>query len=270
MRQPAAGEIASYREQGFAVLDGFLTPDECARWRAACQSALEDRGDRRLPRAAAEYDAFFQQENEYYNRVFRQCINLWMTSDAVRDLVLDPGLGRAATALAGTAGMRIWLDQALVKGPFAHPTSYHLDVPYWSFTSTDALTIWIALDDATMANGCLCYLPGTHRDARTRNVEIGPEIGALFDVYPAWRAVDPVFCPVPAGSAVVHNGLIAHGAGANMTPHRRFAMTIAFMPDGSTFNGQQDILPQEYAATLRPGDVLDNGTFNPLVYRHAR
>lgn len=78
-----------------------------------------------------------------------------------------------------------------------------------------------------------------------------------------------MFCPVAAGSAVVHNGLIAHGAGANMTPHRRFAMTIAYMPDGSVYNGQQDILPRDYAASLHPGDLLDNSAVNPLVYRQA-
>jgi hypothetical protein len=42
------------------------------------------------------------------------------------------------------------------------------------------------------------------------------------------------------------------------------------MPDGSTFNGQRNVLPDAYLATLRVGDVLDNEEQNPLVYRRSR
>lgn len=266
MREVTAEEVESYRRDGFVVLRGLLDDGELAAWREACVAAVSARAERRLPRPGTDYDEFFHHEDDYYNSVFVQRINLWMTDEAVRELVCSAELGRRAAELAGVDGVRIWLDQALVKQPFSPPTSYHLDNPYWSFSSHDAITIWVALDDATMANGCLCYLPGTHREARFDNVSIGPEIGALFEVYPSWREIEPVFCPVPAGSAVAHNGLVAHGAAANMTPHRRFAMTVAYMPDGATFNGQQDILTSEQVARLSVGDRLDDERQNPLVY----
>lgn len=54
-----------------------------------------------------------------------------------------------------------------------------------------------------------------------------------------------------------------------MTPGRRRAITCAYMPDGATFNGQRNVLPPEYLATLSVGDALDNEAQNPLVYgRH--
>lgn len=189
-----------------------------------------------------------------------------MTSSAVSELVLDERLGRIATDLAGTGGSRIWLDQALVKEAYANPTAFHIDVPFWSFGSEDAITIWIALTDATLQNGCLCYIPRSHLVKRFDNAKIGSDIGSLFDAYPEWSRVRPVFCPVKAGSAVVHNGLTAHGAGANMTPDRRIAMTIAYMPDGSRFNGKQDILTTEQVSRLSVGDLLDDAAQNPLVY----
>lgn len=172
--------------------------------------------------------------------------------------------------LAGVDGLRVWHDQALIKEAYANPTSFHLDVPYWSFTSADAITIWIALDDATLENGCLYYLPGSHKARKFDNVAIGAGIGSLFDVYPDWRDVRAVACPVPAGGAVLHNGLTFHGAGANMTPGRRRAITCAYMPDGSTFNGQRNVLPDAYLARLKVGDVLDNEEQNPLVYRSSQ
>jgi ectoine hydroxylase-related dioxygenase (phytanoyl-CoA dioxygenase family) len=184
----------------------------------------------------------------------------------VRPLVLSPGLGRIAAELSGCAGLRVYLDQALIKEPYANPTAFHIDVPFWAFTSADALTIWIAMDDATAENGCLCYIPGSHAEQRFDNADIGPELGALFQAYPQWKDIDPVFCPVRAGSAVAHNGLTAHGAGANMTPRRRFAMTVAYMPDGAVFNGNQDVYTAEQVAGLSVGDPLDDPGLNPLVY----
>jgi len=65
---------------------------------------------------------------------------------------------------------------------------------------------------------------------------------------------------------VLHNGLTAHGAGANMTNGQRRAMTCAYMPDGSVFNGNPNVLPPDYLATLKVGDPLNNNEINPLIY----
>jgi ectoine hydroxylase-related dioxygenase (phytanoyl-CoA dioxygenase family) len=78
--------------------------------------------------------------------------------------------------------------------------------------------------------------------------------------------VDSVAAPMKAGDCSFHNGLVAHGAGANMGRGRRIAMTAAFMPEGSRFNGRRDILPQDYFETLKEGDILDNDNQNPLLY----
>jgi hypothetical protein len=65
---------------------------------------------------------------------------------------------------------------------------------------------------------------------------------------------------------VFHNGLIAHGAGVNMTPRHRRAMTCAYMPDGSTFNGHRNILPEAYFNALKVGDPLDDNNWNRLIW----
>ena len=110
------------------------------------------------------------------------------------------------------------------------------------------------------------YVPGSHKSATFENVGIGQNIGELFDAYPQWKEIDPVALPASAGTAVFHNGLAAHGAGANMTRHARRAMTCAFMPDGATFNGNRNILPQDYFESLSEGDVLDSEEQNPLIW----
>ncbi len=129
-----------------------------------------------------------------------------------------------------------------------------------------AISLWVALDDATRENGCLYYVPGTQKTARYDNAGIGQNIGELFNVYPEWRRNQPIGSPCRAGGAVLHNGLTAHGAGANMTNKPRRAMTCAYMPDGSAFNGRQNVLPEAYFQTLKPGDLLNDNTVNPLLW----
>ena len=270
--EPTADEKEFYAENGFLRVPDFLDEEDLRRWREVVDAALSARGSQRFPfvsdeETGAPSSRWVVEDREYYDRIFTQRINLWQTDGAVKSLLFEQPLGRFVGELAGVAGLRIWSDQAFVKEPYGNPTGFHLDVPYWSFTSADAITIWVALDEATLENGCLYYVPGSHKARKFDNVSVGKHIGALFDVYPEWRDVPAVPCPVPAGGALFHNGLTFHGAGANMTPGRRRAMTCAYMPDGATFNGEQNVLPPEYLRSLKVGDVLENDDQNPLVYR---
>lgn len=261
-----------YAENGYLVVEEFLDSAELEAWREAVDEAVAERGSQRFSFVNPEADRIAATVGEedrvsYYDQVFTQRVNLWQTNDKVKKLLFDPELAKLPGRVANVDGLRVWHDQALIKEPWGNPTAFHIDVPYWSFTSADAITIWLALDDATLENGCLYYVAGTHLAKKFDNVGIGPELGALFKVYPEWAELRPVPCPVPAGGALLHNGLLAHGAGANLTPGRRRAMTCGFMPDGSRFNGTQNVLPPEYFRTLHVGDVLDNDNQNPLLYR---
>lgn len=270
--KPSTEEERAYRDQGFLVVHEFLDSEELERWRRAVDFAMANRGNQRLAFEGGEStdqraSGKSEEEDRYYESVFTQRINLWQTDEGVRTLVHDPEFSRFAGGLAGVDGLRLWVDQALVKPAFGSPTAFHLDVPYWSFRSPDAITIWLALDDATLENGCLYFVPGSHKAQKYDNVAIGKELGALFEVYPEYADVTPVPAPVGAGGAVFHNGLVFHGAGANMTPGVRRAMTCAYMPAGSTFNGQANVLPPTYLRTLSVGDLLDNEAQNPLLYQ---
>jgi ectoine hydroxylase-related dioxygenase (phytanoyl-CoA dioxygenase family) len=265
-------EMDAYREDGFLVVEDLLDADELHAWREAVDEAVAERGDQRFAAATVLEEQLEDRDaaqDDYYERVFTQRVNLWQSNEKVRRLMLDERLGKLVADLAGADGIRIWHDQALIKAPYAEYTAYHLDVPYWSFTSPDALTIWVALDDATLENGCMHYVPGSHQAQRFDNVGIGRELGALFEVYPEWKDVAPVACPVRAGGACFHNGLTAHGAGANMTHGFRRAMTCAYMPDGSTFNGYPNVLPPDYVAAIAVGDVLDDERHNPLLFSRS-
>jgi ectoine hydroxylase-related dioxygenase (phytanoyl-CoA dioxygenase family) len=257
-------QISAYRDDGFLHYRDFLGPTEVQQLRAAALAAAATMGRRKVTGNAAE----LVEGDTYYDRVFTQRINLWRICDTVKACMLDPSLGRMLCALEGIDGIRLWHDQLFIKEPLANPTNLHLDDPYWSFYSRHAITVWIALEDATLENGCLCFCPGSHKRASYENISIGKEhdFGAIARIYPGVLERAPVPVPMQAGDCSFHNGLTVHGAGVNLTLGRRIAMTAAYMPVGSTFNGQQNILPDAYLRTLKVGDELDDEYFNPLVW----
>jgi phytanoyl-CoA hydroxylase len=226
-------EVERYRRDGFLLMEDFLSAAELERWRAVVERAL--RGRLEQPAGLTNAD-----ESEYYRSVFTQASGLLRLDAELAELLLSPQLGELAARLAGADAIRLWNDQALFKPPWGNPTAWHLDLPYWSFADRRALTLWVALDAATLENGCLWYLPGTHRSARLDAFELGSNLGGIFETYPEWREIESVPAVLPAGGAVWHNGLVAHGAGANMTPHGRRAMTCAYMPDRVVYNGRRD------------------------------
>jgi phytanoyl-CoA hydroxylase len=257
-----AEQIQSYQDNGFIVLEDFLTDEELEYWREAVDGEVEERRHQKLDGTAAG------GREDFYGNVFLQLMLLSRTNEKVHDLFHDPELSRMVTELAQVDGIRLWHDQALYKEPWANPTSWHFDCPYWSFNSQDSISIWVALDDATIQNGCMYYIPGSHKVADFHWTNIGQNMGEIFQEYPEFGKRDPVPAPVKAGGAALHNGLTAHAAGPNMTSGYRRAMTCGYMPDGATYNGRPhgSVLSKKYIESLEVGDLIDNDDCVPLLY----
>jgi ectoine hydroxylase-related dioxygenase (phytanoyl-CoA dioxygenase family) len=257
-------QIEAYRRDGFLILHDFLAPQELDEIREAIAKCVEQMGVRKV---AGEGNEDLVESKTNPNRVFLQRINLWKISEAIKKYFLSPALGQMLCNLAGIDGIRVWHDQTLQKPPWANPTAWHTDNPKWSFHSPDSVSIWVALDDATVRNGCLYYLPGSHRVlGYDKSPSTGDYMSKLFEFYPDLKDIEAVPAEMKAGSAGVHNSLIAHAAGPNMTPHWRRAMTCAYMPDGATFNGIQNILSREQIEKLKVGDLLNDESQNPLIW----
>jgi phytanoyl-CoA hydroxylase len=264
-------QIESYRSSGFVVIENFLSEEELEHWREAVSMAVEKRAGIKIPGKEiriGEADGI-NEDADYFGKVFDQLLNLWQTDEGVKEIMFDERLGKMAAELAGVDGIRIWHDQALIKRPWANPTAWHLDTPFWSFSDRNAISIWVALDNATLENGCLFFIPGSHKQTNFDKITIGRNMDGIFEVYPRLKNTMPVAAPMKAGSCSFHNGLTIHGANANMTSGFRRAMTCAYMPDGNVFNGEPNILPEAYLEKLKIGDLLNNDGQNPLIY-HAR
>lgn len=255
-----AEQNSFYQINGYLLISNFLDESELEVWRTTVDSAVEkQRGE-----ALKGYPA--GDKPDHYDNVFLQQMLLSRISEEMRNLIHDATLAKIAADLASVPGIQLWHDQALIKEPFANPTAFHRDVPFWSFDSQDAISYWIALDDASLNRGCLHFLPGSHKSNDYSRTNIGVNVGEIFHSFPELAKIHPVAVPVKAGDCIFFNGMVVHGAGANMTPHYRRAMTCGLMPKNATFNGKKNILSEAYFRSLTVGEPLDNYEELPLLY----
>ncbi len=121
-----AADIDAYRQNGFHVVRNLLSPSQLEQWKTIILSAIEDRADKKYKFPTPNEGDHTNVDLDYYDSVFTQRINLWQTHDSVKQLLLASGsvIGRIAAELEGIDCVRIWHDQALIKEPFANPTSW--------------------------------------------------------------------------------------------------------------------------------------------------
>jgi 2-oxoglutarate-dependent dioxygenase len=97
-----------------------------------------------------------------------------------------------------------------------------------------ACTIWIAVDDSHEGNGCLQFLPGSHRErkvyqpeGRSDNLFDTPTEPAL-DIAKHWPDLTPRVVPRRPGSAVMFTGYTAHMSTRNESTEDRRAVSFAY------------------------------------------
>eukprot|EP01094_Clydonella_sp_ATCC50884_P027426 TRINITY_DN7868_c0_g1_i1.p1 TRINITY_DN7868_c0_g1~~TRINITY_DN7868_c0_g1_i1.p1 ORF type:complete len:335 (-),score=98.75 TRINITY_DN7868_c0_g1_i1:6-869(-) len=142
-----------------------------------------------------------------------------------------------ARQLTGEDTMAIDYDQLLAKHP-ERPDSqfyWHQDMAYWPpFTSrTTTTTCWLAIDDSTLENGCMRFVPGTHKEPEVRpHRPAGGSDGRAkaHALVTELREGDEVrYVPIGKGDITVHNERVVHGSGPNTsTDSWRRAYIVAY------------------------------------------
>lgn len=138
----------------------------------------------------------------------------------------------AAGQLCGD-GMSLDYDQLLAKQPHRPDAvfAWHQDMAYWPDTpDTRTATFWLAVDDSTVDNGCMRFVPGTvvEPELRPHRPQFGDrgESHALgTELLPGDKTVE---VPIRRGDVTVHNERVMHGSGGNDTSGFRRAYILAF------------------------------------------
>lgn len=229
--QFSAQELAQFDSQGFIVMRGLADAATCAHILAVARD--------HLARAIApvEYEAqlHYPGAPESLDAPGGRTVRRLLQAHA-RDPVFRGW--STGTAIAGRLrqllGPEVLLAQAhhncvMTKQPrYSSVTGWHQDIRYWSFQRPELVSVWLALGRETPQNGCLSFIPGTHRMA------FGPERldGASFlreDLAENRALIDRHQTPVlEPGDVVFFHCRTFHAAEANRTDATKFSLVFTY------------------------------------------
>ena len=150
----------------------------------------------------------------------------------VYDLLTHPRLVACVKDLLGE-NVIAWGSHFFCKMPGdGKRVSWHQDASYWPLTPSKAVTAWLAIDDATVENACMRYIPGTHRYGHlTYTLREDDETNVLNQtVGDVEKFGQPVDVELKAGEISLHSDLLLHGSEANVSSRRRCGLTLRFCP----------------------------------------
>ena len=193
----------------------------------------------------------------------------WRITEGLHDVLWNPAFVMAASQLLDEKPVRFWHDQIFYKPPKkGGVVAWHQDYSYWTRTKPVAhLTCWCALDDATKENGCLQYIPGSHRWGLLPKPVIAGDLHGIKDSLNEAQQealAHPVFAPVKAGEAIFHHPLTLHGSGENKSDQPRRAFVINAFKDGVVSDSNDVLLTG--VPPIPTGEKME-GQFFPLLYQ---
>lgn len=246
-------EIIFYNNNGFVKIEGVVEEEFLPELKRIIEAAVFIRKGK---------DARELKQKSQYEQSFLQCGYLCWDFPAVKEIVFAKRFARIVRDLLQAEHIRLWHDQALFKEPGGRITDAHQDCSYWpihepQFTST----MWLALVDVPIENGCLYFYPRTN----------DPNIKEYVDIFknphqPEFlKTEEKVFVPLKAGDATFHSGLTFHGAGENKTDKMREAMTVIYIKDGVTFDSSDERNKTHTSCIgLTEGDLI-NTKYTPIL-----
>lgn len=265
--QISAEQWAAFDEQGYVVL-GTVLDDTDLR---ALQQRIDDI---MLGRADVDYDRMLMQLDSttgaYADAGTQSKGFKGPTLDyrKIQDLEFDPlFLAYMRRPLFAEICRRVYGDipVAAFRAMFMNkPARRGTVLPWhqdrWAFLDRDPLvTVWTALDPATVANGCVRVIPGSHRHGL-----INPEHGSGFlkpDQVTAYCPADEVvFLELEPGQAVLLHNWLLHSSDVNTTEIPRRAFSVCYMDARTRHTKGRETYTRIFGeGALRPDDLRSAG-----------
>lgn len=214
-------------------------------------------------------DLFYEynsNESSDPSRILFHALGAWRVAPGFHDLLWHPAfLVPAAQLLKGA--VRFWHDQIFSKPAFhGGIVAWHQDYSYWTRTQPmQHLSCWIGLDDSTRDNGCLHYVPGSHRWNLLPVTGLADDMQAIESVLSAEQKKEfkPVAIELKQGEASFHHPLMVHGSFENSTERPRRATVINVFCDGVL--SASDKPPLAGVPAIRVREKMQ-GQFFPLLF----
>jgi hypothetical protein len=216
-------QINDYTTNGFIHITALFSPKVVAELRMEIKRLIKNHPQ--------ELQLFYEPLNAQFgcatiNPPLRKIRNVAQFSQVIFSVCTLPPLTAAAKDILGSP-VGFYGDQVLFKSPITGSAKpLHQDSAYFRIEPTDAvITCWCALDDADETNGCMHYVPGSHKN--------GLKTHAQLVKTPHLVANDSAYNLVPvaarAGDCIIHNSLTLHMTPANTSHRPRWALLAHYV-----------------------------------------
>ena len=214
------------------------------------------------------FHEFHSNESTDPAHILFHALGAWRITKGFHDVFWNPAFVVTASQLLGNKAVRFWHDQLFCK-PAKHGgvVAWHQDYSYWTRTSPmQHLTCWVGLDDADKENGCLYYVPGSHRWGLLDKPELAGEMEGIMDYLTIDQKKE--FKPIPIelkkGYGTFHHPLMVHGSYQNKTERSRRAFVLNVFTDGTQSDSNESLL--QGVPEIPKGQKIE-GQFFPLLYK---
>lgn len=254
-------DVEFYRQNGYVAGIRMLDDGQVQQLRNELDALI----DPAYPGKKLFYEYNANESTNPATKLFH-ALGAWRVSVGFHDLLWNPAVLMPAAQLL-CAGVRFWHDQIFYK-PAYHGgiVAWHQDYSYWTRTTPMAhLSCWIGLDDSTIENGCVYYVPGSQRWNLLPITGLADNMDAIQGVLTAEQKKE--FVPVPIelkkGEASFHHPLMVHGSHENRTDRPRRAVVLNFFADGVV--SASDDEPLQGVPVIHVGERM-SGQFFPQLF----
>ncbi|HKR61372.1 MAG TPA: phytanoyl-CoA dioxygenase family protein [Pyrinomonadaceae bacterium] len=209
---------------------------------------------------------FNSNESADPQKILFHALGAWRITPGFHDLLWNPAFCVPASQLL-KGPVRFWHDQLFYKPPqHGGVVIWHQDYSYWTRTQPMAhLSCWIGLDDSTRENGCVHYVPGSHRWNLLPREDFANDMDTIQEVLndAQKKQFKPIAIELKKGECSFHHPLMVHGSFENRTDRPRRAAVINVVRDGVISNSDRPLL--EGVPPIPSGEKL-GGQFFPLLF----
>lgn len=242
-------QIAFYHENGFLALDELMPADEVVWVREIYDRLFQQRAGREV---GDQFDLAGTDE-EGKEAVLPQILGPSKYAPELANGQYRVNALHVAKQLLGPE-TTMGGDHAILKpARIGSETPWHQDEAYWDeATLAEGISIWIPLQEATVENGCMWFLPGSHRlpvgPHHTLNND--PRIHAL-EYEEVVDMSQAVACPIPAGGTTIHHCRTLHYTGPNRSDGDRRALILGCGAPGKPLDPPRDFYWNKTKQTAR-------------------
>jgi len=255
-------QLARYERDGFLVLDDFITKDQCVKLSAEVDNIVRNVVVTQdldsipvyplhTPSKEAkdvDMDYFLKSGNkirlfmdkkyvpisgsatldEKVKEIRKHANKIGHALHALNPVYKDVSCSSKVKDVCKSLGYRrpiVCQSMHVLKQAFSEPNAPgHQDAAFLHVEPNTLIGLWVAVEDSTADNGCLQFIPGSHKGGLRQNVAKNNdklETKVAGDVKQEYGQNTFVSVPIKAGSAILINGLVVHRSTSHATPVSR-------------------------------------------------